>query len=489
MSTTILNFPAEVFATLCEFLPYADLENLWNTQSLRLQKILGHSRGIRAIDFEYTAQARAWPSLPAKTSTLSSLTITSLVIAPSWDATRLYPTYGTLMSLPKSLVRLAFRFPKAEECFRFAKRGDKILPRYEPTNASDNLYVNLAEVLPNLATLEIEGESDLSDAWLGTLPSSLTSLTVARNTNFTDDGLSLLPQSVELLRLPENSTINGDGFANLPGLLHLTLRGKVFGDRAPADFLPLLPKNLTELELRCNTSIEAAHVSHLPKSLTKLNLALNKNIVNFGALPQSLVFLAVSTPVTHTHIGNLPPGLKTLVLMNGRKLASESFAALPRTLTSLAVWHATDIDDQALPLLPGGITNLTLDAPNLTDEAAAYVSSPTIRTLRLLSCPLTDAFVTALVAPHLIRLDLTGADALTDECISHLPRTLRHLNFVSATKISPKCLIDLPPGLIHCSLMSATGFQDTDRSEFPASLRTFFAADRNFIPVPDQPRA
>lgn len=491
MSTTLLSFPAEVFANLSEFLPYADLEKLWNTNTLRLQKILGNTRGIRAIDFEFAGQEKAWPLLVHKTTTLSSLTVTSVVISPSPVASRLHPTYATLNTLPKSLTRLALRFPLAEQCLRVSSQGDRKLPRYTPAPTSEaEEFINLADVLPQLSTLELEGNEDLGDKWLGTLPPSLTSLAVSKNSKFTDEGLLLLPEHLESLRLPMAIHITGTGLDRLKGLLALALHGRAFKaddeqiDNAAeaARFTSHLPKSLTELELACNKNIEAVHLTHLPSSLTKLNLASNPNITNFAALPTSLVFLAIATPVTAELLPSLPQGLKTLVLLNGRQLDNESIAALPRTLNSLAIWHATQLNDEALPLLPQGLTSITLDAKGLSDAAAVYFSSPQLRTIRLLSCPLTDAFIDTINVPYLTRLDVTGARDLTNQCVAKLPRSLRHLNMVTATRITPDCLPDLPQGLIHWTLMSSDGFEETPKESFPKSLRTFFAADRTMLP-------
>lgn len=486
MATTLLNFPAEVLATLAQFLPYEDLENLWNTQSLRLQKVLGHSRGIRAIDFEFTGQTRAFPSLAIKTSTLSTLTIASLVLAPSPTADRLHPNYATWASLPKSLTQLRLRFPLAEVSLALARQGDKILPRYSSSDGVEpSEYINLAEMLPNLSTLEVDGTDTLGDNWFKVLPASLTSLTVSRNTKFTDEGIRHLSPSIETLRLPSASRITGSGLTHLTGLSAISLSGSFGKDQTHVEtetFLKHLPKSLTELELAVNRLMTQEHVSLLPENLIRLNLASNNNIKNFAALPKSLLFLALSTPVEPAQIAALPPNLRTLILLNGRQLNNECLSALPRSLTSISIWHALDLEDEALPLLPQGLRSIILDAPKLTNAAAAIISSPHLRLLRLLSCPLGDEFVAELKTPYLTRLDLGSAKELTNDAIKHLPRTLRHLSIVSSKKITPACLPDLPRGLLHVSAMSASGFIMTPINSFPPSIRTFYTADRMVLP-------
>jgi hypothetical protein len=485
MESHITHLPPEVFSILTSFLPYEDLETFWRTNSRKIIAILGQSRGVRKIIYHCKSKNAKWPRLQEKISTLAAFTIISVLPSVDVKSDIAGPQYNQLLALPSSLVSISFTFPRAESCWIVGMNGDKQVPFIDTTKEqmiTTAKYLSIANLLPQLQSLELVGHEAISDEWVETLPPTLTLLNLRNNNNLTDDCIPKLPRHLETLILNNNKKLTGSGLQNLP-LQTLWLHGSNIADSA---FFSHLPASLTELNIPSNRSLRNEHMTKIPIGLQKLNLHLNTTITGsaFSFFPTSLQALNICTQVSDSDIARLPANMTNLILNNCSDLTNEAIGMLPRSLTSFSSWKTTNITDEAISLLPRAIRYLYLDAPLLTDECAKMLPSDLIE-LRLQSAPFTNAFFSFFKenpSKRLVRLETSGAQDVGDEAIANLPRTLLFLHLPLATGVTPAAIPDLPPNLRTFILWSSSGFLNFDNKLFPPSLRCFYASDHTMLP-------
>lgn len=124
-------------------------------------------------------------------------------------------------------------------------------------------------------------------------------------------------------------------YQQLPNLLELD-----FGDSTQFTDLsiPLLPFNLTTLNLRYSSSVSGKSFAFLPRCLTDLDLDSSKSIFDYDIrhLPRTLKILELNSAIylTNLCIPDLPPHLEQLGMRKNSRISLSSFSSFPYTLRS-----------------------------------------------------------------------------------------------------------------------------------------------------------
>jgi len=255
----------------------------------------------------------------------------------------------------------------------------------------------------------------------------VVSLDLHECTNVTDATLSHLPTSLRALNVSQCTSLTpAASFAHLSGLTSLTC---------------------------ARTRVAEAGVGSLPPSLLELTLdrCVHPPTADFRHLAALRVLSVTWVDLTAAAVASLPPSLQVLDLSNERSWPTDaSLAHLPLLRVLRAAGSA--LGDVALASLPAGVVELDVAHCGALSPAAPFAHLPALHTLVAGSCSLGDASLASL-PPSLGLLDISNCHNLTPAAaLPHLP-ALRLLD-VSLTDIGDAAVASMPAGLTELRMVS-----------------------------------
>lgn len=312
--------------------------------------------GSAVLDFRISEVSRRQLPAAKLLSKLSKLRVISLTYSQSIVQSSIWVLSPT--QLPSTLVEVHFSFSWAEWVWRTVtshyRNGNA---RANPSTlelAAEKEY-DIAQLLPLLERLELNGRPALTNAFVVNLPPNLLRFGLLQNNFITFECAAYLPRSLTELRLPESDTLWESALPLLPP--HLTA---LHLNRIDDEFYHLIPRTVTDLTLKVSRisennmcaelpdgllSFESSFdvmanfrwLERLPRSLTRFHDHHNGHILdtNVELLPPSLKFIAVSLDfLTDNGISKLPSQLSTLRLIDG-VLGIAVFSSLPPSIQLL----------------------------------------------------------------------------------------------------------------------------------------------------------
>jgi hypothetical protein len=378
--------------------------------------------------------------------------------------------------------------------------------------------VNVEKLFPNLSSLELAGAFHVSNAFVSTLPSSVTHLAVQTIDDvrppgtppfFNNEGISELPRFLDslvlsgylpwakedMLNLPRSLTsLTLVGISNLsdetllflpPCLQHLEFS---FSKKSTVSIngLKLLPQNLTSLKIKKAENLSADCFGILPPQLTAFEFGgIQIDARQMRSLPRSILSLNL-TRVTFdpnaTHRKQnvaraLPPRLHTLILVMNGQVSDEFAKVLPKSLTHLYITkpaNSGSFGNRFMKWLPRSLLSLhATPHGSLTEECVPELPRG-LTTLDLGNATSigTSPRTLAQLPRQLTRLNIKHWPNLDTESIAALPRGLEQLSLLHSQRIQDETLRVLPPTLTSLELRTSPLLTNAGIKFLPKTLRS-----------------
>jgi hypothetical protein len=366
----------------------------------------------------------------------------------------------TANDLPRSIRVLQLWVGNAEEIF--------CNPNYNPENPdSGPPFINVASILPNLATLDLDGNQKINDAFFleTKLPDTLSKVHLNQNHLIHQQTLAKLPESITDISLA-TVVMEPPYLPMSPTIEIFSVRNRSTAGPFPALF-EFLPPHLKHLMTSTKSDLNSSQVVLLPTTLTVLEMSA-ASLSDIHSLQRltNLTKLSINCPNAPADVSkHLPRGLKRLAFRRYQHFDDNFWMGLPPGLETLSAIMTslyryrrnpgvaqnagTSMTEACIPFIPQRLTNLDLGGilGNIKPESFALLP----RKLTRLRVNRIDAEGMEGLPSSLTSIDIEETNLDAKFAVS-LPEKLSRLKIASVITIDPEALSSLPSQLTELRL-------------------------------------